>query len=153
MPHLRDSQVRGWLSLLTYAVLSRRPLSFDSVVSFSSAFGGDAAGGPPPSSSVLNHLATLRQEPENEDDSVAHEGALAKERPWNSAQLHSREICDGQTLASPGRYRPQARERQDFPTTHLDRHGAKPRAPPRYSLRWPSGKLENAHSPSAVSKQ
>ena len=47
----------------------------------------DALRGAPPTRSILNRLATLRQEPMSDDDSTADEGVstwvrLRKERQW-----------------------------------------------------------------------
>ena len=81
---------------------------------FPSAFDRDLLGGEPPSSTVLNFLAQLRGEPEQDDGSSADEGAPGKEAGWKGqgkpmqvdVAYTAREYCDGQTLASPGRWPP-----------------------------------------------
>ena len=70
----------------------------------------------PPSARVLGFLARLREEPES-DDTSADEGAPPKGAGWRGkgppmeigTGYSSRKICDGQSLASPGRWRPRAR--------------------------------------------
>ena len=84
---------------------------------FPSAFDRDQLGGEPPSSAVLNFLAQLRGEPEQDDGSSADEGAPSKDAGWKGqgkpmqvgVGYTAREFCDGQTLASPGRWPPNQR--------------------------------------------
>ena len=84
---------------------------------FPSAFDRDLLGGEPPSPTVLNFLAQLRGEPERDDGSSADEGAPGKEAGWKGqgkpmqvgVAYTAREYCDGQTLASPGRWPPNQR--------------------------------------------
>ena len=76
------------------------------------AFDRDDADGEPPTSAVLNYLARLRMEPEPEEESSANENVPEKGAGWKGvgapmtvgAGYASREYCDGQTLASPGRW-------------------------------------------------
>ena len=71
-----------------------------------------------PSSRVLNYIARLREEPESEDDTLPDEGAPPKGSGWRgkSAPIMvgvgytSREFCDGQSPASPGRWPLQQRQ-------------------------------------------
>ena len=64
------------------------------------------------SSSVLNYMSRLREEPEIEDELSADEGVPHKGSGWRGQRepmlvgvgYISRELCDGQTLASPGRW-------------------------------------------------
>ena len=65
----------------------------------------------PPNSQVLNFLAKLREEPPEDEGSSADEGAPPAGSGWRGVcspmmigvGYTSREFCDGQTLASPGR--------------------------------------------------
>ena len=66
----------------------------------------------PPSSRVLNYLACLREEPESDEGSSADEGVPEKGAGWTGrgepmmvgVGYTAREFCDGQSLASPGRW-------------------------------------------------
>ena len=76
------------------------------------AFDRDDADGETPTSAVLNCLARLRMEPEPDEESSADENVPEKGAGWKGvgapmivgAGYASREYCDGQTLASPGRW-------------------------------------------------
>ena len=65
-----------------------------------------------PSSSVLNYVSRLRDEPECEEESSADEGVPQKGSGWHGdgeptlvgVGYVSREFCNGQALASPGRW-------------------------------------------------
>ena len=72
---------------------------------------GDVSTGPP-SSRVLNFLARLREEAPSEEGSSADENVPAKGAGWRGqgdpmmvgVGYTAREFCDGQSLASPGRW-------------------------------------------------
>ena len=76
-----------------------------------------------PSSQVLNYLARLREEPPSDEGSSADEGAPPSGAVWRgsgrpmmiSSGYTSREFCDGQSLASPGRWEPHARKYPENP--------------------------------------
>ena len=67
----------------------------------------------PPTSAELNLLAKHREEPQSEEGSSADEGVSSKGSGWCGTGepmsvgigYTSREYCDGQSLASPGRWR------------------------------------------------
>ena len=71
----------------------------------------------PPDSKTLNYLAVLREEPFSDEGSTADEGASPAGSGWRGggrpmmvgAGHTTREICDGQSLASSGRWPPEAR--------------------------------------------
>ena len=87
---------------------------------FPGAFDREASASEPPSSRVLNYLARLREEPESEDDTSPDEGAPPKSSGWRGCGAPmvvgvgytSREFCDGQSLASPGRWPVQQRRKK-----------------------------------------
>ena len=66
----------------------------------------------PPSSETLNHLAKLREEPFREDGSSADDSVPPSGAVWHrrgevmmtGIGYTARELCDKQTLASPGRW-------------------------------------------------
>ena len=110
---------------------------------FLGAFDREASASEPPSSRVLNNLARLREEPEIEDDTSPDEGAPPKSKGWrgNGAPMvvgvgyTSREFCDGQSLASPGRWpvqqrrypgSPQWKEVSDMFMNFAERYGDAP---------------------------
>ena len=110
---------------------------------FPGAFDREASASEPPSSRVLNYLARLREEPESEADTSPDEGAPPKSTGWrgNGAPMvvgvgyTSREFCDGQSLASPGRWPVQQRrypdsaqwkELADLFMNFAERHGDAP---------------------------
>ena len=74
-----------------------------------------------PSASVLNYLAALREDPPSDPGSSADEGAPPAGSGWVGAGnalligtgYTAREYCDGQSLASPGRWPPSQR---NYPT-------------------------------------
>ena len=90
------------------------------------AFNRDELDGVVPSSQVLNYMSRLREEPESEDESSADEGVPPKGSGWCGrgepmvvgVGYVSRELCDGQTLASPGRW-PVAQRRYPESTLWL----------------------------------
>ena len=108
----------------------------------------------PPSSDVLNYLARLRSEPEPNDESSADELAPEQGAGWRGTGQPmsvgegyvAREVCDGQSLASPGRW-PVAQRR--YPQSELwteisnlfmefaDRHG-----PPRLLMELALGQVK-----------
>ena len=71
----------------------------------------------PASPRILAFLASLREPPESDDDSSADDGAPSKGSGWRGlgapmlvgAGYTVREVCDGQSLASPGRWTPKDR--------------------------------------------
>ena len=71
----------------------------------------------PPSAQVLNYMAKLREVLEQSDGSSADEGAPERGTGWVGygppmevgVAYVSREFCDGQSLASPGRWSPEQR--------------------------------------------
>ena len=84
---------------------------------FPGAYDRAAVSAVPPSSAVLNYLARLREEASSSEGSSADEGAAPKGSGWRGngppmvigTGYTSRELCDGQTLASPGRWEPSLR--------------------------------------------
>ena len=66
----------------------------------------------PPSAEVWNYLAVLQMEPDEEEDSTADESPAPKGSGWIGrgsltaigSEYTMREVCDAQTLASPGRW-------------------------------------------------
>ena len=81
-------------------------------IPFLGAFDRDASGVKVPTSSILIRLSILRLGPENEENSTVDEGAPPRISGWTgcgrpievSTGYTVREICDAQTLASPGRW-------------------------------------------------
>ena len=65
------------------------------------AYDRNAASQRAPTADELNLLARHRQEPPSDDGSSADEGVPKKNSGWNYT---SRDYCDGQNLASPGRW-------------------------------------------------
>ena len=73
----------------------------------------------PPKSEMLKYLARLRMEPAPEDDSSADEEVPEKGEGWRGTGpamslgegYAAREYCDGQSLASPGRWQEGATQR------------------------------------------
>ena len=71
----------------------------------------------PPALAVLNFMARLREEPESDDGSSPDEGAPTKfsghrgvGKPMQVGVGYvQRDLCDGQSLASPGRWPPGSR--------------------------------------------
>ena len=71
----------------------------------------------PPGHEILSFLARLREEPESDEGSSPDEGVpmkFAGHRGINSPMMVGvgyvqREFCDGQSLASPGRWPPGSR--------------------------------------------
>ena len=76
------------------------------------AFNRAELDGVVPSSSGLNYMSRLRDEPECEEESSADEGVPQKGSGWRGEGEPTMvgvgyvplEFCDGQTLASPGRW-------------------------------------------------
>ena len=76
------------------------------------AFNRAELDGVVPSSSVLNYVSRLRDEPECEEESLADEGVPQKGSGWHGngepmlvgVGYVSREFFDGQALASPGHW-------------------------------------------------
>ena len=101
---------------------------------FPDAYDRDGAESPVPSSSVLNLLSRLREEPDSSDGSSADEAAPPKTAGWRGTGkpmevglgYTSREICDGQGLASPGRWSPEERR---YPDTALWKAASEPILP------------------------
>ena len=89
---------------------------------FPNAFDRNADSGITPSADVLNYFALLRQEPESDLGSSADEGVPGPGAGWVGrgepmkvgTGYTSRPVCDGLSLASPGRWPPHARR---YPTT------------------------------------
>ena len=85
--------------------------------SYPGAYDRNKLEGDPPSAAVLNFMARLREEPEDDSDSTADEGVPGKrsghcgdgEPMAVGLGYTSREYCDGQSLASPGRWPPGSR--------------------------------------------
>ena len=67
-------------------------------------------GSAPPSSEKLKYLSRLRDEPESDEGSSADEGAPAKGLLWSwfttarRRRTYEARVCDGQAVASPGRW-------------------------------------------------
>ena len=84
---------------------------------FPAAFDRDAEGLNPPSAEVFNYMAQLRENPASESDTSADEGARPRSSGWvgsgSPLMIGSgytrREVCDGLSLASPGRWTPSQR--------------------------------------------
>ena len=79
---------------------------------FPEAYDREDANGAVPSSAVLSRLAQHRLEPDSSEGSSPDEGAQKKGSGWTGrgrppvvgSSSSLREICDGQSLASPGRW-------------------------------------------------
>ena len=79
---------------------------------FPSAYDRSKLDQRPPTASELNLLARHREEPVSDDGSTADEGAPPKGAGWQGTGkpmtvgvgYAAQEYCDGQTLASPGRW-------------------------------------------------
>ena len=73
--------------------------------------------GPPPDARILDYVARLREEPESDDGSSPDEGVPDNRaghreigKPMQiSVGYVQRDLCDGQSLASPGRWAPASR--------------------------------------------
>ena len=84
---------------------------------FPDAHDRDTEQAEPPTAQVLNYMAKLREAPEQSDGSSADEGAPERGAGWVGhgppievgVGYVSRELCDGQSLASPGRWSPEQR--------------------------------------------
>ena len=84
---------------------------------FPDAHDRDNEGMEPPTEQVLNYMAKLREVPEQSDGSSADEGAPERGAGWVGhgppievgVGYVSRELCDGQSLSSPGRWSPEQR--------------------------------------------
>ena len=84
---------------------------------FPDAHDRDEVSAKPPSAQVLNYMAKLREVSEQSDGSSADEGAPERGTGWVGygppmevgVGYVSRELCDGQSLASPGRWSPEQR--------------------------------------------
>ena len=71
----------------------------------------------PPDSKTLNYLAVIREEAPRDEGSTADEAAAPAGSGWRGSgkpmmmgtEHISREMCDGQSLASPGSWPPQER--------------------------------------------
>ena len=120
-----------------------------------SAYDSDDPEADPPKLGTLNHLARLRMEPAPEDDSSADEDVPEKGGGWRGTGppmavgegYAVREHCDGQTLASPGRWSVSMRR---FPETQLWKEisnrfmrFAKVRGTPQQLMDLAVGKVEN----------
>ena len=94
-----------------------QPCHADSIISvyrdmFPEAYDRDAVTTAAPSAEVLNRLARLREEQDSDEGSTADEGAPTRGTGWTGRgppmQVGSgytrRDVCDGQSLASPGRW-------------------------------------------------
>ena len=72
----------------------------------------------------MNYLAALREEPPSDQGSSADEGAPSAGSGWTGigspmtvgTRYTSRSFCDGQSLASPGRWAPEQRRYPSHPT-------------------------------------
>ena len=122
-----DVRVRSRLWILSGARLichctSKQACHTDAIIDsfhilFPDAYDRENTAGEPPTSEVLNYLALLRQEPESDPGSSADEGVPCPGAGWIGtgepmmvgAGYTSRPLCDGQSLASPGRWPPHAR--------------------------------------------
>ena len=90
---------------------------------FPDAFDRDDPDAPLPSSRVLNYVSRLRDEPPSEEGSSADEGVPPKGSGWCGhgepmsvgVGYISQDVCDGQTLASPGRLPIASRRYPDSP--------------------------------------
>ena len=94
----------------------------DSIISafrdkFPEAFDRDDGEAPAPTAGILAYLALLRTEQEEEEVSSPDEGAAPKHTGWRGTGrpliigtgYTEREMCDGMSLASPGRWSPEHR--------------------------------------------
>ena len=101
----------------------------DSIISefkthFPTAYDRSDPASPPPDSNTLNYLAVLREEPLSDEGSTADEGVPPAGSGWQGrgrlmivgTGYTAREICDGQSLASPGRWPPEERR---YPTSTM----------------------------------
>ena len=101
----------------------------DSIISafrvrFPEAFDRDDEEAPAPTAGILAYLASLRTEPEEEELSSPDEGAAPKHAGWRGSGrpliigtgYTEREMCDGMSLASPGRWSPEHRK---YPSSSL----------------------------------
>ena len=102
----------------------------DSIISafrvrFPEAFDRDDEEAPAPTAGILAYLASLRTEPEEEEElSSPDEGAAPKHAGWRGSGrpliigtgYTEREMCDGMSLASPGRWSPEHRK---YPSSSL----------------------------------
>ena len=84
---------------------------------FPQAYDRTTRAGNPPDSRVLNYMSRLREEPDSEEGSSPDEGVPEKGSGHRGigppmmvgVGYTQRELCDGQTLASPGRWPPGSR--------------------------------------------
>ena len=124
----RDEELRAKLWTLSGLRLvchckSSQACHADSIIEgfrrmYPGAFDRDDPEAEPPKSETLNYLARLRMAPAPEEDSSADEDVPVKEGGWRGTGppmavgegYAAREYCDGQSLASPGRW-PVARRR------------------------------------------
>ena len=89
---------------------------------FPSSYDRIALGQPRPSARIMTFIAELRCEPESDEVSTADEGApqrgagfCGRGRPMQvGLGCTARDFCDGQSLASPGRWAPEDR---NYPET------------------------------------
>ena len=70
--------------------------------SYPDAYGRSADGIVPPSPEILTFMSRLREEPDSDDGSSPDDGVVG-------IGYTQRQICDGQSLASPGRWAPASR--------------------------------------------
>ena len=106
-----DERLRSKLWTLSGARLVCHCTSKQARILFPSAYDRNSATGEPPTSEVLNHMALLRQEPDNAPGSSADEGVPGPGASWIGIEepmmvgtgYTSRPLCDGQSLASPAR--------------------------------------------------
>ena len=78
----------------------------------------DTSASVPPTSAQLNYLAALREEPDSSEGSSADEEAKASGAGWPGTGKPMqigvgytvRDFCDGQSLATPGRWPPVTRQ-------------------------------------------
>ena len=84
---------------------------------FPAAHDRNRPSGPPPGHEILSFLARLREEPESDEGSSPDEGVPEKHAGYRGngppmmvgVGYVQREFCDGQSLASPGRWPPGSR--------------------------------------------
>ena len=81
------------------------------------AFDREEEGGDPPEAAVLDDLSQLREVPMSDTESSADEGVPTARAGWIGtgepmvigSGYTRREVCDGMSLASPGRWPPDQR--------------------------------------------
>ena len=116
-PKLREHLPRLSGKRLICHCLPSQQCHADSIIAeyqllFPDAYNREDTRGTVPSSAVLQRLSELRQEPESDGGSSPDENVPEKGSGWTGhgnpllvgSSYTIREVCDGQSLASPGRW-------------------------------------------------